>query len=75
MDIDDISPGSILCGDLISLGWSVIKSVLICERLQTSISDIANQGEWKNMETNSFRRQKYNIHLTKKSVSSWVKIL
>ena len=45
MDIDDISPGSVLCGDLTSLGWSIIKSVVMCEQVETIVTVIANKGE------------------------------
>ena len=56
MDIDDISPGSVLCGDLTSLGWSIIKSVVMCEQVETIVTGIANKGEWNKMEHQSLRR-------------------
>ena len=56
---------SIFCGDLTSIGRSVIKIVVMCKRVQTSVSNIINKGEWSKMEPNSLRRQKFNINSTK----------
>ena len=38
-------PGSIICGDLTSLGWYVVTSVTISDTVQRTVSDPVNQGE------------------------------
>ena len=70
MNIDDLSPSSLLCGNLTALGWSVIKSVVMCEQVQTIVTGITNKGEWNKMDLNSLRRQKFNIYSTKDPVNS-----
>ena len=45
MDIDNYSQGSRTCGDLESLGWSIITSFPIHDTVKTRVSDIAHKDE------------------------------
>ena len=57
-DIKDITPGTVICGDLANLGWAVIRSVPIAIGISDMILSIANSGEWEGMEPHSMRRKK-----------------
>ena len=71
-DINGIEPGTVICGDLTNLGWSVIKSVPIPREVLHTIFDVKKNGKWQKMEPNSLRRQKFNINSKCKQVNDWM---
>ena len=71
ININDIDPGTVICGDLANIGWAVVRSVPIAIEVSDMILSIANSGEWEGMEPHSMRRQKFNFYSKGTAFKKW----